>query len=292
MNENSEKENGTDKVPEINQNGNWDWEEPTNEEFELLRKNLTFYRIYTIVDGKSVNLFKFWHKNEEEALRVLNTFKECHPKYGDNCFYSTSGYVMDPDGTRHDTLFEDIHDKDGFFTKIHDFFVYSIPRFVSDFWFKVKDTIYFIRHDHSMKESWSLDTHLLEDLKFNLKKLSESHTGCPNFMCDRARAELKKPVKDEWDYEEDEMKLASKMWSEELNTLRENVLLYEYYSGYGIVSDDDKDMKLIEMKYKDTLPYKPGTNKGFDYEKLNSLAKERWENIWNWIKEYGESLWD
>jgi hypothetical protein len=292
MRENSEEEKESPNTLKVNPKGDWSWEEPSSEDFENMRKNFTFYRIYTIEDGKSKNLFKFWHINDSEALRVLNLFKESHPEYGDNCFYSTSGYYMDQDGSRHDTLFENDNKKDGIFMKIFDFFRYTIPLSLSDFWFKIKDTFYFFRHGHSMTESWSIDSHLLEDLKFNLKKLSENMNGCPTFMCERARSELKKPDKEEWNYDDEEMELAMNMWKNELDNLRENVLLYEYYSGYGIVDEKDEDMKLIDSKYRDTLPYKPGTNKGFDYEKLSALSKERWENIWNWIKEYGESLWD
>lgn len=290
MSEILEKENEGPNSVKVNPKGDWSWNEPTNEEFEKLRKNFTFYRIYTVENGKSKNLFKFWHVSDSDALRVLNLFKESHPEYGDNCFYSTSGYFIDPDGSRHDTLFENDENK---CKKRKIKFSFSDFWFrVKDFWFRVKDTFYFFRHGHSMKESWSIDSHLLEDLRFNLKKLAENTNGCPTFICERAKFELNKTDKEEWNYDNDEMELAMKMWIDELNKLRENVLLYEYYDGYGIVEEDDKEMVEIDRKYRDTLPYKPGTKNEFDFPKLRELAKERWDNIWNWIKEYGESLWD
>ena len=290
MSENSEKE--SPNTLNINPDGDWSWEEPSEEEFEKMRKSLTFYRIYTIEDGNSKNLYKFWRASDSEAFGVLNLFKESHPEYGDNCFYATSGYVVDPDGKRHDTLFESTEHDEGFFMKIVDFFRYTIPNALSDFWFRVKDTAYFFKHEHSMKESWSIDSHMLEDLKFNLKKLAETSNGCPNFICQQARAKLNKPDKPDWEHDKEDMDLAMKMWKEELYKLREHVLLYEYYSGYGIVDEKDEEMKMIDNEYKNTLPYKPGTNKGLDYEKLDKLTREHWNKIWDWIKEYGESLWD
>lgn len=290
MSEISEKENEGPNTVKVNPKGDWSWDEPSNDEFEKLRKNFTFYRIYTVENGKSKNLFKFWHVSDSDALRVLNLFKESHPEYGDNCFYSTSGYFIDPDGSRHDTLFE--NDENKCKKRKIKFSFYDFWFMVKDFWLRAKDTFYFFRHGHSMKESWSIDSHLLEDLRFNLKKLAENTNGCPTFICERAKYELKRPDKEEWEYDDDEMELAMKMWIDELNKLRENVLLYEYYDGYGIVEEDDKEMMEIDRKYRDTLPYKPGTKNEFDYPKLRELAKERWDNIWNWIKEYGESLWD
>jgi hypothetical protein len=44
--------------------------------------------------------------------------------------------------------------------------------------------------------------------------------------------------------------------------------------------------------YRKTIPYKPGTYEEINYTKLSKLQKKYWNKIWNWVKEYGESLWD
>jgi hypothetical protein len=275
------------------ENPSWEWTEPSNEEFEEKRKTANFYRLYTILDGKTVNLYKFWGENDDYAKQVLDLYKKTHSDTED-VFYGTSGYVVDPDGTRWDSLSESLarNDKENVFKKISGFFKYSVFRKLGDFWFDVKDAFRRAFTRHSIEESWSLYDHILSDMKYNLKKMAEHHMGCPTFICDRARERLGKERPMDGDYDGETMALAEKMWYDELMNLREAVLAYDYYRSYGIVDENDEDMDDIVEKYKDTLPYKPGTNKVFDYEKLNELALGKWNYIWNWMKEYGESLWD
>jgi hypothetical protein len=88
------------------------------------------------------------------------------------------------------------------------------------------------------------------------------------------------------------MELASKEWKRELLELRNNIMLYLYYDNCGIIDENDYKMIAIDSVYRKTIPYKPGTYKEINYIKLSKLQKKYWNKIWNWIKEYGESLWD
>lgn len=274
----------------------WTLVEPTEEEFEERRKTENHYRIYTIRNGVDVSLYKFWEKDDDSALKVLNAYKEEHKDTGEEYFYSTSGYHIDSDGKRYDSIEQMTREwtaKRGTISKIKDFFVYDLWGWITEGWYNFKDTMAFNKEGHSLKEWWSLDYHILEDLKYNLPILAAKHTGVPTFICDRACKELGKEFPKDGDYGDEVTNLASKMWEDELMKLLENVLLYQYYEGYGhFDSDKDKMMVEIDKKYRHTLPYKAGTNKEFDYDKLHLLTQERWNAIWDWIKENGQALWD
>ena len=109
----------------------------------------------------------------------------------------------------------------------------------------------------------------------------------PESFCERASesSEIKdeRPVVSEKGVE---------LWREELIKFLENVLLYKYYDGYGIVDEKDKQMVEIHKKYESTLPYVKGTYKQLEYSKLRELINKHWEFICDWMKEHGRDLWD
>ena len=74
----------------------WKWTEPSDEEFDKRRLEETHYRIYhKDADGKAAVDYKFWAKDDKEALETLNRFKGDHGEGGVEYFYSTSGYYVD-----------------------------------------------------------------------------------------------------------------------------------------------------------------------------------------------------
>lgn len=267
----------------------WSWTEPTNEEFDAKRRDFTFFRIYVPGEDKDDEvLYKFWAKSRDEAISVLEEYKKDHPDEKRKLFYSTSGYLVDPDGKRHDDFYSwlGLRKKKGWFKKVVSFVKYNIFEKARNFWFEVKDTWYFIRHKHSMTEYWSIDCHILDDLVFNLDRLSRNVHGCPTRICDEVRKSMKKGTEDDDAYD-----TAMEIWKKELSEFREHILLYMYYRDYGIIHDT-KLMGWIDEKYRDTLPYLPETNKEFDYQKLSELTREQWNIIWDTMKRIGEELWD
>lgn len=151
--------------------------------------------------------------------------------------------------------------------------------------------IYLARTKHSKHEWYSLDGHIIDDLLYNLPKLISDRIGFPGFLVEEARKKLgdtssddniSKSVDDE----------ANMMWTGMLEELLLNVRLYVFYSGFGIVSEDDGLPKDFIEKYKNTIPYKPYTNKNINYDKLHDLIAKHWNFIWDWMKQYGQSLWD
>ena len=272
----------------------WSWTEPTNDEFDARRRDFTFFRIYVPGGDKDDEvIYKFWAKSRDEAISVLEEYKKDHPDEKRKLFYSPSGYLIDPDGKRHDNFrsWMGLNRKTGWTEKAVDFFRYTIPTKLKNFWFEVKDTWYFFHHKHSMTEYWSIDCHILDDLVFNLDRLSRNLHRCPSRICDEVRKSTKKGAEDDDAYDDGVMDTAMEMWKKELAEFREHVLLYMYYRDFGHVHDTEL-MGWIDEKYRDTLPYLPETNDEFDYEKLQELTMEQWNIIWDTMKLIGEELWD
>lgn len=268
---------------------NWEWHEPSNEEFEKRRKKENFYKIYFIdSEGKHQTVYKFWAKDDNFAYRILNKFKKLNKHTGVEYFYSSSGYFINCNGERFDSLYDGCfskREKESLFKEIF-YFTYRLTGKIKNLLFEIKDIFYYIKNKHSIRETWSIDKHMLQDLKFNLKKLAKNHHGVPQFIIDR--------IKKDSNCKNDDtlMELASKEWTRELLKLRNNIMLYFYYDNYGIIDENDSEMAIIDAAYRKTIPYKPGTYKEINYIKLSKLQKKYWNEIWNWIKEYGESLWD
>ena len=75
-----------------------------------------------------------------------------------------------------------------------------------------------------------------------------------------------------------------------LKALVDHVRAYLYFSNYGIVDDNDAEMVEYDKIHSSELPYKLGTYKEIDYVKNGEIVMQHWNAIWDWIKEYGESL--
>ena len=152
----------------------------------------------------------------------------------------------------------------------------SISKFY-DLEHDVKNYINMIKEKHQISEYWSLYNHILDDLKYNIPLLIKNSHGYPGCYDELAKGTGKKP----WT-----------LWKEDLKELLLNINLYLYYEGYGIPDKDDKQMKAIHKKYKNTIPIHPGTKRDIDYVKLNELTEKHWDYIWDWMKEKGQGLWD
>lgn len=151
------------------------------------------------------------------------------------------------------------------------------------------------RSSHSRTESWSLDSHILEDLEFNIPIIIKTKNGVPTRFCEKARLQLKSETdadSGECNPSDAEMKLGEEMWNEELTRLLGHIWTYEFFSGFGVVDAKwpiDKQTFLFEKK--SLIPYKPGRYNEMDYQKLNELAQAEWRAIWAWMSEYGQDLW-
>lgn len=281
-------------------------------------KNKVHYKIFKVeIDesGKSnkKTLKKFWAKDDKAAYAFLKKWKKQNAgKYNvDECYYSTTGYYignkLDENGNvkHYDSLDEMIEgDKNGLSLckKIAEALVCPFEVLwhkIAFFVYGAKNLSYYAKNKHSMNEHWSLDMHILDDLRFNIPKLLNDRVSTPTRFYEEARMtthkdeknfDFEKSLKDNPMFSDEETSLAEKLWNSQLEKLLLDIKLYDFYSNFGIPRYENEPD--FYETWKNTLPYKPGTLKELDFAKLRALENKHWNAIWNWIKENGRDLWD
>lgn len=300
------------------QKRDWSWEEATDDEFKKRCRSATYYKIFKLSGTRRFPrkdaLYKFWAKSRAEALQVLKAYAEDHP--GATYYYASSGYYIDPDGSRHDDLHSEFlrtkRDRKLIRERHQKFLsekkrVFGILKAALDglktkdrsLRFMIDDVRYFLKNynllhgfSHQRTEGYSLDAAILELLTFNLPNyLKPTALGAPNEYCEKARKLLKiPPFKDSY-VPDNVMAKARELWQAEIAKLYEYVMVYRYYEGFGIHDSKSKAECAIHEKYKHTIPYHPGTYREIDYRKLRKLTDRYWRL---WISQYqriGRGLW-
>ena len=272
-----------------NTNNKWKTQKRSKEDFELNHKIKNYYNIFYNDKSNKMNIvYQFWADNDDAAYDVLCEYKsENPPAPNGEYYYGYCGFYPMND-KQYSCMDEYLSDYDeNIIEKIKAWFEFYFVYKVKDFFHALRDAIFLLKTNHNYYERWSIDTHIIDDLRFNLPIMIENLHGCPESFCERASesSEIKdeRPVVSEKGVE---------LWREELTKLLENVLLYKYYDGYGIVDEKDKQMVEIHKKYESTLPYVKGTYKQLEYSKLRELINKHWEFICDWMKEHGRDLWD
>lgn len=280
-------------------------------------KNKTHYKIYRIEkdektgEEKKITMSKFWAKDDVEAYEELKKYRKVANR-AYTYYYATTGYYvgnsLDKDGKvkRYDDLKEmmgDHSDK-------------SIFAFIKDvalspfewIWDKAKDlrywtteVMFFLMNDHHKRcEHWSLDSHMVDDIIFNIPLLIKNKRVVPSNFCAKARTKLneknpkfnlEKSLAEKPESDDKEIELAGKMWDEELEKVLLYAKLYKFYENYGIVDKKDLEQVKFAKTWGKTIPYKPGTYNHIDFEKLRMLENKYWNSLWNWIKDNGRDLW-
>ncbi len=256
---------------------------------------------------KKIIMQKFFAENDAEAFKYLKDYRKIANKaytyyYGE----AEEHVIVDENGNK--KSYNSVHEMHKEWLKDRNIWEKIKTELdvrwskIMDGWYWLKYLWYYIRTGHDYRASWSLDSHLLNEIVWNLKILKNDDIGCSPLFLDKARAEIHKGEKDfnieeyavkmNYDYTEDEWKLGKKLRADEYDKMLEYVALYDYYSNFGITNKElVDDVEAFENKWKKTLPIKPGTYRDFDYKKLDALADKYWNKIWEWIRTYGKVLW-
>ena len=183
---------------------------------------------------------------------------------------------------------------------IGDFFSYWLWQKPIDWWYKIKDIAYLLKHGERRSNQWNLDMHLISTLELNLPSLIKNSHSL--MFLDEAIAKLhgnevgfdlkKYHEKHCRNYPHDVEKLALEIQHDEYSKLLLNTKLYRYYIDAGIIDTSNPDDVEFDKEWRHTLPVKPGTYDEFDYTKLYEMNQELWNSIWDWIKEHGHTLYD
>ena len=185
------------------------------------------------------------------------------------------------------------------FDKTKDFICYWFwdkwANMISGWKFERKRIKYFKKNGHDITEPWGLCDHLLRDLKWNLKRLKEESVGYPTqFLEEVVRNNHKNDPSFDFDsawssgectnpkVEKEALKLRDKTYDQ----ICHEIDLYMFYSDIGNATEDYELTK--DMKYF----YFPETYKEIDWNKMSQKRKVHWDAIWDFVKKYGEGMWD
>lgn len=269
-------------------------------------KKYGFLNMKSYVHNKKITMVKFYAENDDEAYEYLVNYKKVANKAYDYYYDQCHSYgVADKDGKIH--YYDDFEDRldheldsGKWYKKIYEDIVFNLKYIFIDkpkeLYYWIRDNIYLLRNKHQYGEHWSLDDHILKDLIWNIDRLNKYSHGMAFPYCEMAVKETHKNDKNfdinKWNeqnhsYTEEEEKLAVKYQKESRNELVKYIKLYMFYRDCGCSDYPD-----IEKEYHHTLPIKKGTYDTLDYKKLHSLSLKYWNKIWEWMRMYGETLWD
>ena len=278
---------------------------------------LNHYRIFYKEGEKSVTAKKFWARDDAAAKAELDAFvsgmKLVRPDDSREYFYGTTGYYLEDRGNGMVECFDDIREQFASWGRedtVWDRLALPFRRIwwkcgdlkhaLEDFWYYLRNYSVRSGSSHQRYEQWNLYSSILDSLEFNLPRLKAGKQGVATEFCIMARKRLHEGD-DGFDAEKDyaarpnssdeEMRLAIELFDAELDSLLLHVRLYRFYSEHGIAGDTPEE-KAIEAEYGKTIPYVPGTDGGIDYARLRDMTQAEWDAIWDWMKKWGETLWD
>ena len=156
---------------------------------------------------------------------------------------------------------------------------------------------------HSLNECWSLEMHILKDLKYNLKKLNDDgYTINTKFMYDVLRD--KHPEESDGEIEnrmneimmnsnqrevEEVEKLAIEHQRQTYDRIAHLVDLYTFYVNQEI---DDKEPTKADLTDDMHFYLIEGTYNMLDYKKMMDDGQKAWNEIWDLVKKYGQQMGD
>ena len=177
-----------------------------------------------------------------------------------------------------------------FYDFIDDNVLYRISKWYGDFTHWFKRMRYFDKYHHDIQEPWSLDSHMLNDLRWNAIRLKkEGHGIHPKCMIDAiTQLHGSDPGFDPNDCYSVRDDASEKLAVTKMHELYDNIVhLIDLYFFYSDEYDDDfvktPDMQVFYKEYSLNV---------IDYVKMHEMMQSYWNQIWDIMKEYGQGFWD
>ena len=156
---------------------------------------------------------------------------------------------------------------------------------------------------HSLSEHWSLELHLLRDLKYNLKKLNEEGYGINmEFMYEVLRDKHPSESAEEIERRMNEIMMNSnRSEAEEVERLgmerqRETYAhiahLVDLYTFYVNQEIDDHEPTKEDLTDDMHVFLVEGTYNTLDSKKMLDEGNKVWNEIWDLVKKYGQQMGD
>lgn len=253
----------------------------TKEEYIKWREKHKSEELYEFYDSNDKSLFKEWRIDRNSASNAVKASNGKISYYKEVPIY----IVQNKDGTYniHESIINDIDDdksKETLYDKAI-WFVYRVLDKVHQVISFIKDTNYYFKtykkksvHDRNIW--YCLNSHILEDLRWNLPKLRDESHGYPGNL-NNAK---------EWKDKIDDMLLAMQSY-------------FIYKELYGQPQKEcPEEWSKLGQKFIDNyknlisnIPYYENSH-DINYEELNDLVAKSWDDMWNWMKQWGSDLWD
>ena len=159
-----------------------------------------------------------------------------------------------------------------------------------DFSFDIRNVRNFKKTGHAISEHWGLAEHLLGDLKYNLKNLIEVKSGVSFQFIDEV---VKDEHKDDPNFDFDKWFEKNYNIPDEIHekanarcneTYQHIIDLIDKYAFYAMTGPEpDKEYPNIVLE---------GSYDELDYKKMNEISVQCWNEIWDLVKKYGNSMGD
>lgn len=280
----------------------------TREEREAEQKQhegKTKYKIFSTRDKEQVVHDYFWADDVVEAKKMYDAWKSKNMPVEDVYFSEVYRVICcNDDGTEsvYDSFSDRFKDTEEGYGLSDNDLADALERkkekeaIIDDFKFFLEHYNTYSGHSHSRNEHWSLDDHILDDIEFNAPIIKKDKNGVPSEFIVMAKKVLGKDGTTIEQPTDEELKLAEKMFNDELDNLLHHVWLYRFFQSFGhadsCLDGTDSPEKAVWLKDQESkMPYIEGTLKEIDYKELDRLTTIEWKAIWAWMAEFGNMLW-
>lgn len=278
---------------------------------ESIKPNYKIYIINGIASYQKKVIEKFIAKDRNEAYKYLcDKYRSLND--GNTYYYGKIHYhsVLHKDGT----ITEHDHESDSWltdsysskFAKWWDDFCFNLEYYLCmkprDWWYNIKDFFFLIKNKFPRTALWNLDSHILNEISTIVPRILDKRVGYSMEFVDMAIKQLYGEqegfnIEDYHNkylsgYPKEVEDLAIKLMKEKHNELVYHIKLYDYISGFGIIDPKNKDEVAFDKENRHLLPVYEGTYDDVDYVKQHEIVQREWNAIWDWMKEYGHTLWD
>ena len=276
---------------------------------ENVKPNFKIYVINVVASFEKRVIEKFTAKDRDEAYKYLcDKYRSLND--GNTYYYGKIHYhsVLHKDGTTTE------HEADSWldgnysskFAKWWDDFCFNIGYYLftkpRDWWYAVEDFFFLVKNKMPKSALWSLDSHILNEIKVVVPRMLDKRVGYSTIFVDMAVKQLhgneegfniEEYHNKHWGgYPKEVEDLAIEIMKKTHMELVYHIKLYEYIEGFGIIDPNNADEVAFDKENRHLLPVYEGTYDDVDYVKQHELVQREWNAIWDWMKEYGHTLWD
>ena len=277
------------------------------------------YRIFRVDENvmehglpKKITMMRITAENDDDAYHQLKDYIKYANREYKYFVEEWQPTIIIRDGEKH--VYEDYADMmekerkaKSFLRKIYDFVDKLVYRlFVSipaDFFHKIKETIYLLKHKQQLHASWCIDDIMLDTLLFNIPILKKNKHCLSWKMLEKAilekhpdftKQDLEKYFATHYNgYGDDIEKRAVVLEKEMFDKLIDDIKAYRYYAGqYAYIDKNDKDLAETDKKLRHTLPLIKGSYDRYEYKKIRDLTDKYWNKIWETVRTYGQEFND